>query len=172
MAGTSILVGKFGAAVGLKGEVRLQSFTAEPEAIAGYRTLALDDGSRVRIASLRPQGNVLVARIEGVNDRNAAERLTGRELFIDRAELPETEDEDEFYLADLVGLEVRDVSGAKTGVVAAVHNFGAGDILEIRPVSGPVFMAPFTKAAVPDVKIAEGHLVFVPPAETSEREGE
>jgi 16S rRNA processing protein RimM len=170
MAGPTILVGKFGAAVGLKGEVRLQSFTAEPEAIADYRSLALDDGTAVRILSLRPQGNVLVARIDGVKDRDAAEKLTGRELFIGRDELPEPEDEDEFYLADLVGLEVRDASGAKTGVVAAVHNFGAGDILEIRPASGPAFMAPFTRAAVPEVRISEGYLVFVPPAEVSERE--
>jgi 16S rRNA processing protein RimM len=167
---TKILAGKFGAAVGLKGEVRLQSFTADPMAIAGYRSLALEDGVTVKITALRPQGKVLVAQVKGVTSREAAEKLTGRELFIERAELPQTEDEDEFYLADLAGLDVRDEAGNLTGTVLSVHDFGAGDILEIRPASGPTFMAPFTKAAFPIVNIGEGFLVFVPPPEVSERE--
>ncbi len=167
---TKILAGKFGAAVGLRGEVRLQSFTADPMAIAGYASLALEDGVKVTIAALRPQGKVLVAQVKGVTSREAAEKLTGRELFFDRAELPETEDEDEFYLADLAGLEVRDETGKVTGTVIAAHDFGAGDILEIRPVAGASFMAPFTKAAFPVVDVGAGYLVFVPPPEVSERE--
>jgi 16S rRNA processing protein RimM len=167
---TKILAGKFGAAVGLRGEVRLQSFTADPMAIAGYASLALEDGVKVKLSALRPQGKVLVAQVKGVTSREAAEKLTGRELFIDRAELPETEDEDEFYLADLAGLEVRDEAGKVTGSVLAVHDFGAGDILEIRPVAGASFMAPFTKAAFPLVDVGAGYLVFVPPREVSERE--
>lgn len=165
-----ILAGKFGAAVGLKGEVRLQSFTADPLAIAGYASLAMADGVKVKIAALRPQGKVLVAQVKGVTSREAAEKLTGRELFIDRAELPQTDDEDEFYLADLAGLEVRDAAGKVTGKVIGVHDFGAGDILEIRPLTGASFMAPFTKAAFPVVDVGEGYLVFVPPPEVSERE--
>ena len=165
-----ILVGKFGAAVGLKGEVRLQSFTADPMAIAGYASLALEDGVKVKLAVLRPQGKMLVAQVKGISSREAAEKLTGRELFIDRAELPDTDDEDEFYLADLAGLEVRDEAGKAFGKVIAVHDFGAGDILEIRPVAGASFMAPFTKAAFPVVDVGGGFLVFVPPPEVSERE--
>lgn len=163
---TTILVGKFGAAVGLKGEVRLQSFTAEPGAIAGYKTLALDDGTKVRITALHPQGKMLVARITGVSDRTQAEKLNGRELFIERAELPDTEDENEFYLADLEGLEVRDQHDVVIGKVIAIHDFGAGDILEIRPKAGPTFMIPFTREAVPVVDVAGGYLVHVPLAET------
>ncbi len=166
-----ILAGQFGAAVGLKGEVRLQSYTGDPEAIADYSSLAFADGTAVEIVSLRPQGKIQVARIKGVSTREAAEKLTGRELFIDRNELPQTEDEDEFYLADLVGLEVRNVAGEKTGTVLAVHDFGAGDILEIKPVAAPAFMTPFTRLAVPQVDIEAGFLVHEPLPETSERDG-
>lgn len=166
-----ILAGQFGAAVGLKGEVRLQSFTADPQAIADYGSLAFADGTPIGILSLRPQGKVLVARIKGVTTREAAEKLTGRELFIDRNEFPQTQDEDEFYLADLVGLDVRNGTGEKTGTVFAVHDFGAGDILEIKPLAGPAFMTPFTRLAVPEVNIEGGYLVYVPLPETSERDG-
>lgn len=171
-AGKLILAGQFGAAVGLKGEVRLQSFTAEPEAIGDYRSLSFADGTAIKIVALRPQGKVLVARVKDISSREAAEKLTGREVFIERAEFPEPDDDDEFYLADLVGLEVRDGGGVKTGMVLAVHDFGAGDILEIRPLVGPAFMTAFTRVAVPRIDLAQGYLVHLPLPEVSERDGE
>lgn len=161
-----ILVGKFGAPHGVRGEVRLKSFTDDPLAIGDYGSLSTGDGSPVEIVSLRPQKAMLVARLKGCDSREAAEKLNGLELFIDRAELPETEDEDEFYLADLIGLEVRDASGEAIGKVMAVENFGAGDIMEIKPVSGAVFMVAFTRATVPQIDTQAGYLVLVRPQET------
>lgn len=171
MSGTQkrILVGKFGAPHGVRGEIRLKSFTDDPEAIAGYRTLATGVGTPVAILSLRPQGAMLVARLKGCESREAAEALNGVELFIDRAELPETEDKDEFYLADLIGLEVRE-AGAPIGKVIAVENFGAGDIIEIKPVTGAAFMVAFTRESVPEIDTQAGYLVLVRPAETEARE--
>lgn len=165
-----ILVGQFGAAVGVRGDLRLKSFTEDPHAIARYRSLCLDDGSAVSLGSLREQGRNLVASVKGVTDRNAAEALTGRDLFISRSELPETDTEDEYYFADLVGLEVRDADGNAAGSVVAVHDFGAGDILEIRFRNRGSELFAFTKAAFPEVRPKDGYLVFVPPTETTDRE--
>lgn len=164
-AAQPILVGQFGAAHGVRGEIRLKSFTEAPEQIADYKTLRLKSGVAVKLVSLRPQGSMLVARVESVDDRTAAEALTGAELFVDRAELAEPE-EDEFYQADLVGLEVRDPEGAKIGVVTAVQDFGAGDIIEIRPEKGAGFMVAFTRDNFPEVNVAGGYLVVHRPAET------
>jgi 16S rRNA processing protein RimM len=164
-----ILVGQFGAAVGIRGELRLKSFTENPLAIARYKSLSLDDGSLVSIRSLREQGKQLVASVKGVTDRSAAEALTGRDLFIARSELPDTEADDEFYFSDLVGLMVRDQSGNETGKVVAVHDFGAGNILEMRFGDGSSELFAFTKAAFPDVRPKDGYLVFVPPPETTDR---
>jgi 16S rRNA processing protein RimM len=111
---------------------------------------------------------MLVVRIEGVDDRTAAEALNGVELFVDRAELAEPE-EDEFYQADLVGLEARDPGGRVIGIVAAVHDFGAGDILEITPEKGAAFMVAFTRDNVPEIDVAGGYLVVHRPAETEAR---
>lgn len=170
MTPNKILAARIGAPHGVKGEVRLISFTADPEAVAEYKSLSWEDGTPVRIVSLRPQGKALVARIEGVGDRNAAERITNRELFIDRSEFPEPEDEDEFYHADLIGLEARDETGALAGRIVAVHDFGAGDILEIKPTAGPSFLHPFTRAAAPLVDIKGGSVTIVRLPEVSERE--
>lgn len=168
----SILVGQLGAAVGLNGEIRLVSHTADRFAIAGYKSLAFEDGSRVPILSLREQGKLLIARLKNVADRDAAEKLVNRALYIDRSELPETVGPDEFYLADLVGLEVRDLAGDKFGKVAAMLDFGGGNIVEIKPATGPSIMVPFTMAAVPEVNIAQGYLVFVPLPEVLDRDSE
>jgi 16S rRNA processing protein RimM len=121
-----------GAAHGIKGELRVKAFTGDPLALGDYGPLHAADGRVFEIANLRPQGEVVVARFKGISDRNAAEALTGTELFIDRSALPDDADEDEFYHADLVGLAVRDETGAEIGSVTAVHDFGGGDILEIR----------------------------------------
>jgi 16S rRNA processing protein RimM len=108
-----------------------------------------------------------VARLEGVNDRDAAERLNGVELYADRELLPPTEDEDDFYHADLIGLDARLADGAVLGQVIAVPNFGAGDLIEIRdPRSGDTYLYPFTRKVVPEVHLKQGYLVIEVPVET------
>ncbi|WP_363350647.1 ribosome maturation factor RimM [Methylocystis echinoides] len=163
-----VLLGRFGAPHGVRGEIRLQSFTADPLAIADYGPLSDKSGARsFTLLSVRPQGkDMLVARVEGVGDRAGAERLTGAELFIAREKLPAPEDEDEFYLADLVGLRAETRSGEELGVIVAVRNFGAGDILEVAPkAGGETLLFPFTKAIAPIVSVAEGRVIIEPPAE-------
>jgi len=167
-----ILVGRFGAPHGVRGQVRLKSFTAEPEAIASYRTLKLVSGKPVRIASLRPQGAMLVATVDGVTSREAAETLNNLELFVDRAELPEP-DEEEFYHADLIGLVAKGPDGAAIGTVTGVQDFGGGDIIAIRMPNGGELLVTFTRTNVPVVDVAGGFVVVVPPEETQvEGEGQ
>jgi len=172
--GSLILMGRIGAAHGVRGEVRIQSFTEDPMTLVDYSPLATNKpGLTVSILSARTTTNVLVARLEGVNDRNAAEKLNGVELFVDRALLPATEDEDDFYHADLIGLHARLADGSEIGVVAAVPNFGAGDLLEIRdPRSGDTYLYPFTKAVVPEVRIADRYLIIEPPLDADPGEEE
>ncbi|MDP1730203.1 MAG: ribosome maturation factor RimM [Devosia sp.] len=160
-------MGRIGSAHGLKGEVRIQSFTEDPLALADYGPLATNKpGLSVTILSARTSTNVLIAMIEGVNDRTAAEKLNGVELYLDRASLPETEDEDDFYHADLIGLEARLDSGAVLGEVIAVPNFGAGDLIEIRdPRSGDTYLYPFTRKVVPEIHLKAGYLVIEVPIE-------
>jgi 16S rRNA processing protein RimM len=176
MAGvTRLLMGRIGAAHGIRGEVRITSFTEEPLAIARYGTLSTDrPGLVVDIAAARLAGpGVVVARIRGVSDRNAAEALNGVELYADRAALPEAADEDEFYSADLVGLEARLTDGTVIGTVSAVPNYGAGDLIEVRDArSGDTFLYPFRRLAVPEVHVAEGYLVIDPPLEAEPGEEE
>ena len=169
-----ILLGKIGAAHGIKGEVRITTYTASPEAIAEYGALETDrPGLSVTIETARAQNNVVVARLKGVTDRSAAEALNGVSLFIDRSRLPEHEDEDDFYHADLLGLEARLENGTVLGTVSALPNFGAGDLIEIRhPVSGDTFLYPFTKAVVPDIRVGEGYLTIVVPLDAPEGEEE
>ena len=162
-----LLMGRIGAAHGIKGEVRIQSFTEDPMALVGYGALETSrPGLTLSIERARTTTNVLIAKLKGIDDRNAAERLNGVELFVGRDRLPEIGEEDDFYLADLIGLEARDTAGQPVGRVVAVPNFGAGDILEIgdRP-GGDTRMIPFTHAAVPEVHVAEGYVVIDPPAE-------
>lgn len=160
-----ILMGRIGAAHGIKGEVRITTFTGEPEAIASYGPLETDrPGLAVTIEAARLNKTVLIARLKGVRDRAEAERLNGVSLFIDRSRLPEPEDEDDFYHADLIGLDARLDTGVSIGEVSALLNYGAGDLLEVRdPRSGDTFLYPFTKAVVPTIRIAEGFLVIAPP---------
>ena len=169
-----ILLGQIGAAHGIKGEVRIATHTQHPEAIGTYGPLQTDrDGLTITITKLRLQKNVVVANIKGVSDRNAAEALNGVNLFVDRARLPAPEDEDDFYHADLIGLEARLDSGVTIGRVSALPNFGAGDLIEVRdPQSGDTYLYPFTKAVVPHVSIAEGYLTIVVPLDAPEGEEE
>ncbi len=173
MKGTAeglVLLGRFGAPHGVRGEIRLQSFTADPLAIATYDGLRDMGGARnFRLLSVRPQGkDMVVTKVEGVDDRAGAEALTGVELYLPRESLPAPE-EDEFYIADLIGLRAETPDGAEIGVIVAVRNFGAGDILEIAPeAGGETLMFPFTKAVVPTVDLSAGRVVLAPPADVEE----
>jgi 16S rRNA processing protein RimM len=167
-------MGRIGAAHGVKGEVRIQSFTEDPLALMRYGPLATNrPGLTITIAAARTTTNVLVARLEGVADRTAAERLNGVELYVDRALLPPTDDEDDYYHADLIGLRAQLTDGTTIGAVTAIPNFGAGDILEVRAANGAeTFLFPFTRAVVPHVHIKDGYLVIEPPVETEPGEEE
>lgn len=152
-----VAVGIIAGAHGIKGQVKIRSYTANPDDIIAYGALLNKEGTKrfeVRLEGATQNG--LIASIKGINDRNAAELLKGTELFVDRATLPESK-EDEFYYDDLIGLEVRDASGANIGKIHALHNFGASDILEII-LSGTSKkeMYPFTKQNFPEIRIAEG----------------
>ena len=157
-----ICVAQIGAAHGIRGEVRLRSFTGDPMAIASYGPLESEDGTRrFTIETLRPAKDHFVARLEGISDRNAAEQLTNLRLYVARDRLPPAGD-GEFYHADLVGLAAVTPDGAALGTVTAVHNFGAGDVIEIKPASGEALLVPFTDAAVPEIDLAAGRMVVVP----------
>ena len=158
-----ICVAQIGGAHGLRGEVKLKSFTADPMAVKDYGPLTTEDGSAsFEIEMLRAAKGHLVARFRGIDDRNAAERLANRRLFVPRERLPPPA-ADEYYHADLIGLCAVTADGTEIGTVAAVHDFGAGDILEVRPqAGGTTIMVPFTAAFVPSVDIAGGRIVVMP----------
>jgi 16S rRNA processing protein RimM len=145
-----------GAAHGIRGELRVKSFTGDPLALADYGPLFARDGRAFTILDIRPANTVVVVRFKGVSDRGAAEALTGTELFVDRAVLPDDADSDSFYHADLIGLEARDESGVPLGKIIAVQNFGGGDLLEITMGGRHDILIPFTAAAVPEVSIVQG----------------
>ena len=167
-----VLVARFGAAHGVRGEIRLWSFTADPLDVAEYGALETKDGTRhFVIASLRPNKDFLVARIDGVDDRNAAEALRNVELYLPRERLPAIDEDDTWYYADLVGLAAVAPDGAAVGTVAAVHNFGAGDLIELTPAGGgKTLLLPFSESVVPEVNIKAGRLTVVLPAEDAEEE--
>jgi 16S rRNA processing protein RimM len=163
-----ICVARIGAAHGVRGEVKLWSFTEDPAAVAHYGPLETQDGTRCfEIEALRAAKDHFVARIAGVNDRDAAENLRNIELYIPRARLPKIEEADTFYHADLVGLDAITPDGARVGTVHALHNFGAGDIIEIAPAEGgDPLMLPFNETTVPKIDVAARQVVVVPPVET------
>lgn len=176
MADTSsrILMGTIGAAHGIKGEVRIASHTQDPEAIADYGPLDTNrPGLTITIEQARLQKTVLIARLKGIRDRNAAELLNGVELYVDRSRLPEIEDDDDFYHADLIGMDARLENGVSIGAVSAIYDHGAGDILEVRdPRSGDTFLYPFTRAVVPTIEISQGFLIIAPPLDADPGEEE
>jgi len=169
-----ILLGQIGAAHGIKGQVRIATHTQDPEAIGSYGPLETDrPGLIITLTKIRLQKNVVVANIKGVTDRTAAEQLNGVSLFVDRSKLPEIDDEDDFYHADLIGLDARLASGVSIGKVSAILNFGAGDLIEVRDAqSGDTYLYPFTKAVVPVVRIADGYLTIEVPLDAEEGEEE
>ena len=161
-----ILIGRVAGAFGVRGEVRITAFSGEPLTLLGYRILCDAEGRPVlTLNSGRSAKGALIARAAEVPTREAAEALRGLELFIPRDVLPEP-DEDEFYVADLLGLEVRDEAGGKLGRIRAVENFGAGDLIEIAPADGSASAwLGFTQENVPILRIAEGYVVARIPAE-------
>ncbi|MBS0565582.1 MAG: 16S rRNA processing protein RimM [Proteobacteria bacterium] len=167
MATDRVCVGAIAGAFGVKGEVRLKSFCAQPEAIVAYAPLWTEDGSRSFTLKLtRGAGTGLTARLSGVATKEEADALRGVELFADRDKLPNLPD-DEFYHTDLIGLEVLDTGGAVLGHVRAIHNHGAGDILEIfGPGRKTTLLIPFTKKAVPTVDLTARRIIADPPEET------
>ncbi len=161
-----VCLGQIGAAHGVRGEVRLRSFTADPAAIVSYGPLETEDGRIFEIESLRPAKDHFVATLAGIADRNAAERLANTKLYVPRDRLPASNEPDEYYHADLIGLAVVDRAGKPLGTVVAVHNFGAGDLIEVRQAEGkPTQLLPFDALTVPNVDLAAGRLVVELPAE-------
>jgi 16S rRNA processing protein RimM len=158
-----VLLGEIGAAQGLKGEVRLRSYTEEPAAIARYGALEDEGGRTVEIESVRITPKALIAHIKGITTREGAEALNQTKLYIPRARLPEREAE-EWYHTDLIGLAALSRDGEEIGTVVAVQNFGAGDLIEIKPrSSGSTVLVPFTRDTVPEVDVEGGRLTVAPP---------
>jgi len=163
--GARVCLGQIGAAHGVRGEVRLRSFTADPAAIADYGPLETEDGRVFEIETLRQAKDHFVARLSGIRDRDAASALANTKLYVPRERLPETAEADEFYHADLVGLAVVDPAGKTLGTVVAIHNFGAGDLIEVRTeTGGNTEMVPFDTTHVPAVDVAAGKLIVDPSA--------
>lgn len=163
MSDDRVCIGAIGGAFGVRGEVRLKSFCAVPEDIASYGPLFAEDGRRFDIRLTGQIKNGLSARIDGISTKEAADALRGLRLFVAREALPSLPD-DEFYHADLIGLEVFDTGGAPLGRVRAVLNHGASDLLELhRPGASGTILLPFTKTVVPTVDLAAGRIVADPP---------
>jgi 16S rRNA processing protein RimM len=162
-----IFVARIAGAFGVKGEVRLTTFTADPMALLDYRDLQRETGAPgLTLTSARPAKGGIVARAKEIETREQAEAMRGLRLYIPREKLPESDDEEEYYLVDLIGLSVVTPQGEPLGVVRTVHDFGAGDLLEIQPPQGPSWWLPFTREAVPEVRLAEGALVAIRPEES------
>jgi 16S rRNA processing protein RimM len=174
MPNARVCIGKIGAAHGIRGEVRVFVYTEDPLAIRDYGALEDEPGARTfEIASAREGNGHLVVRFKGIDDRNEAEKLTHVQLFVPRERLPEQKDEDRFYQADLIGLRVETKSGETLGEVIAVPNYGASDLLEIRPAkAGQTLLIPFIDEFVPEVDVAGGRIVVDPPAGLFEEEKE
>jgi 16S rRNA processing protein RimM len=158
-----VLLAEIGAPHGVRGEVRVKSYTAEPSDFAAYGPLFDADGRRYAVRAARAlKDDLLVVSFEGISDRTAAERLTRTQLFVDRSSLPQADDE-EFYHADLLGLAVETTRGEAVGTIIAVPNFGSDDLLEVaRPGRRSVYV-PFTRAVVPVVDVAAGRVIIEPP---------
>lgn len=166
-----ILVGQVGGGFGVRGEVKVTAFTADPLALRAYGPLLRADGSPgLTLTAARPTKEGIVGRANEIQTKEQADALRGLKLYVPRDRFP-APDEDEFYLADLIGLEARDAEDAVLGTVKAVQNFGADDVLEIAPAAGgQTWYLPFTREAVPEIHSTEGWLRAVRPVEIGERE--
>jgi 16S rRNA processing protein RimM len=161
-----ICVAQIGAAHGVRGEVRIKPFTEDPLSVARYGPLETEDGARrFEIETVRLAKDMLVARLKGVADRTAAEALTNLRLYVAREKLPKPA-ADEFYHSDLIGLAAMKQDGEPVGTVKAIHNFGAGDLIEIEPAGGGATMLwPFNETIVPHIDVAGGRIVVEPPVD-------
>lgn len=159
-----VQLGVIGAPHGVRGEMRVKTFTEDPMALGQYGPLFTQQGRVLEVTKIRQGKGVAIVCFAGVQDRNAAEALRGQALFVDRAALPKPDDEDEFYYSDLEGLEIVDEREDVIGKVIAVHDFGAGDVLEARLRSGELVMIPFTRDAVPEVDLKAGRIRIDRPA--------
>jgi 16S rRNA processing protein RimM len=160
MTSPLVLVAVIGAPHGVRGEVRVKPFTEDPEALKRYGPLGMDGGRTLKVKTLRVQKDMAVVRFEGVDTREAAEVLTNTKLYVPRDRLPEPEDDETFFHADLVGLKVEMESGEIFGEIVAVPNFGAGDLLEVQPqAGGKTVYLPFTLAFVPTVDVKGGRVI-------------
>lgn len=166
MAERMVVVAAVTGAHGVHGRVRLKTFTEVPADVAAYGPLSEESGPRT--FSLRVTGSTrdgVIAEIEGIRSREAAEALRGLRLCVGRERLPEPEDEEEFYHADLVGLVAVTPEGQRLGTVRAIHDFGAGDVLDIKPSKGAGLLLPFTREVAPEVDVAGGTITIVVPDE-------
>ena len=160
-----ICVARIGAPHGVRGAVKLWTFTEDPLAVRHYGPLLTKDGARqFEVTHVREAKGHLVATLKGIATREEAERLNGVELYVARERLPDTS-EDEYYHADLIGLAAVDAAGEPLGRVIAIHNFGAGDIIEVAPPNGATMLLPFTNAVVPTVDLEGGRVVIELPDE-------
>jgi 16S rRNA processing protein RimM len=167
-----ICVARIGAAHGVRGAVKLWTFTEDPLAVKRYGPLSTKDGARsFEVATAREAKGHLVATLKGIATREEAERLNGLELYVAREKLPAT-DENEYYHADLIGLAAVTPANEPLGRVTAIHNFGAGDIIEIAPPQGATMLLPFTNAVVPTVDLGGGRVVIELPDEIDEDENQ
>jgi 16S rRNA processing protein RimM len=165
MSPPQICVARIGAAHGVRGAVKLWTFTEDPLAVKAYGPLVTKDGARqFEVTHAREAKGHLVATLKGIATREEAERLNGIELYIARDKLPAT-DENEYYHADLIGLDAVNAANEPLGRVIAIHNFGAGDIIEIAPAHGATMLLPFTNAVVPSVDLAGGRVIIELPDE-------
>lgn len=166
MGSNLILIGRVAGAFGVRGELRIQAYTADPLALKTYKILLNKAGQpALTVKSAKPSPNGVIVTAKEVADRDAAEALKGLDLYIPRSALPEPE-EDEFYITDLIGLEVRDAEGQAIGKIASVENYGAGDLLDIKPLGGgPSWLLEFTRENVPIVSVSNGWLTAVKPIE-------
>jgi 16S rRNA processing protein RimM len=166
-----VLLGEIAGVHGIRGDVVVRSFTAEPEGVASYGPLTDVSGAQqFQLHVVRVTSRGVVARIDGITDRTAAERLKGTKLYVERERLPRT-DGSEFYYADLIGLKAVAPDGSDLGEIVGVENFGAGDLLEFKPASGDqTEFIPFQAQWVPDIDLAAGRIVIVRPPEDGEPE--
>jgi 16S rRNA processing protein RimM len=159
-----LLMAEIAGAHGVKGGVKLKTFGDDPGALVDYPPLIdTKTGKTYQIDTMAPHGQIWLATIEGVEDRTAAEKLFGLKLYLPRAELPKIKKKDTYYHADLIGMTAKLKDGAALGTVVTVANFGAGDLIEVKPVKGATFYVPFTKAVVTDVDIDARMLTVDPP---------
>lgn len=166
-----VCVGVVVGAHGVRGALKVKSFTEDPADVASYGPVEAEDGRRFKARVVGEAKGLVVVTLDGVADRDAAEALKGLRLHVPRSRLPVTE-EDEFLVSDLVGLRAEAPDGSDLGTVKGVADFGAGDVVEVAMPGGGSLMVPFTLASVPVVEVAAGRLVVVPPVYAADKEGD